>query len=108
MRFTFDSNLNNDKRMPHSSYPQKGDRCAVPGSLVKRYRIEAEDDAGRWRTVHRETSNHQRLVRVPLNVSTAAVRFVPEETWGDEAVRVFAFEPLEVYEPKIYPAGRPA
>jgi hypothetical protein len=101
-RFTFDSNLNHTKRMP-CSYPQTGNRCAVPTSLVKRYRIEARDDAGRWNTVYREVNNYQRLVRVPLDVRTTGMRFVPEETWGDEAVRVFAFEPLETYESKIPP-----
>ncbi len=100
VRFTFDSNLAHLKRMP-CSYPQNGGRCAVPGSLVKRFRIEAMDDARRWNTVYREENNYQRLARVPLTVETSALRFVPEKTWGDEEVRVFAFEPLETYEPKI-------
>lgn len=99
-RFTFDSNLNHTKRMP-CSYPQTGNRCAVPSSLVKRYRIEARDETGGWSTVYREANNYQRLVRVPLNVRATALRFVPEETWGDEAVRVFGFEPLETCDPKI-------
>lgn len=98
-RFTFDSNLANDKRMP-CSYPQRGDRCLVPASLIKRYRVEAQDDAGRWTVVHRESENYQRLVRVPLNVRAKALRFVPEQTWGDDAARVFAFEPLETFEAK--------
>ena len=100
VRFTFDSNLNNDKRMP-CSYPQKGSRCAVPRSLVKQYRIDAMAADGEWRAVYREDGNYQRLVRVPLNATTTGLRFVPEETWGDEAVRVFAFEPLPAFEPKI-------
>ena len=99
-RFTFDSNLAHLKRMP-CTYPQKGGRNAVPGSLVRRFRIEAMDGARRWNTVYREENNYQRLVRVPLDTETTALRFVPEQTWGDETVRVFAFEPLETYEPKI-------
>lgn len=100
-RFVFDSNLANDKRMP-CSYPQKGGRCLVPDSLVRRFRLEVLDEAGGpWRTVYRDGGNYQRLVRVPLGVRARALRFVPEETWGDEAVRVFAFEPLETYEEKI-------
>lgn len=94
VRFTFDSNLANDKRMPYS-YPQKGNRCLVPGSLVKRYRIEAQDESGAWSVVHREGENYQRLARVPLNVRAKALRFVPEETWGDDAARVFAFEAMD-------------
>lgn len=100
VRFTFDSNLANDKRMP-CSYPQKGDRTLVPGSLVRQYRIDAQNPAGEWSTVFREDNNYQRLVRVPLDVHAQAIRFVPERTWGDEAVRVFAFEPLEQFEHTI-------
>lgn len=99
-RLVFDSNLNNDKRMP-CSYPQKGNRCAIPTSLVKAYRIEAKDASGQWAVVHRETANYQRLVRVPLGIQTTALRFIPEETWGDAEVRVFAFEPLATCEPDL-------
>jgi hypothetical protein len=95
-RLVFDSDLNNDKRMAHV-YPQSASRRAVPAALVKRFRLEAQDSAGRWSVVHREDNNRQRLVRVPLNVATTGLRLVPEAAWGgsDEAVRVFAFEPVE-------------
>lgn len=99
-RLVFDSNLSNDKRMP-CSYPQNGNRCALPGSLVKEFRIEALDEGGRWHTVHSECENSQRLVRVPLDVETSALRLVPEATWGDVAVRIFGFEPQETYEAKL-------
>lgn len=93
-RFVFDSNLQHHKRMP-CSYPQKGDRRMVPSSLVRTFRVEVQDEAGRWRVAHRAENNYQRLVRVPLDVKAKGLRFVPEATWGDEAVRVFAFEPVE-------------
>jgi len=96
MRFVFDSNLNHEKRMP-SSYPQSGSRSRVPSSLVKRFRIEAQDAAGAWSTVYREQNNYQRLVTVPFSTKTHALRFVPEETWGADVVRVFAAEPLAAY-----------
>lgn len=95
VRFVFDSNLDNNKRMP-CAYPQKGDRCMVPGSLVKSYRLEALDEDGQWHAVHREACNYQRLVCVSLDDRRAvALRFVPEATWGDERVRVLACEPME-------------
>ena len=53
LHLTFDSNLNNDKRMP-CTYPQNGSRSAVPKSLVKSYRIEAMDEAGRWKVILHE------------------------------------------------------
>jgi hypothetical protein len=92
-RFVFDSNLANEKRMP-CSYPQKGNRDAVPSLLVKSFRLEAQDENGQWRLAHRDSENYQRLVTVPLGVRAKALRFVPEETWGAEAARVFAFEPV--------------
>lgn len=100
-RLVFDSDLNNDKRMAHV-YPQNASRRAVPGSLVRRFRLEALGGDGRWSVVHRETNNYQRLVNVALpGLATAGLRLVPEETWaggkadlGAVPARVFAFEPL--------------
>jgi hypothetical protein len=100
VRFTFDSNLANEKRMP-CTYPQKGNRCLVPGSLIKRYKVEAQDESGAWSVVHREGENYQRLARVPLNVRAQAIRFVPEETWGNDAARLFAFEAVDECPMKI-------
>ncbi len=94
LRIVFDSNLANDKRMP-CSYPQKGARCLVPATLVKKYRIEIRDGRN-WKTVHREEENYQRLARVPLGVTTQALRLIPEETWGDDGtVRLFSVEALD-------------
>lgn len=100
VRLVFDSNLSHEKRMP-CTYPQKGDVDRIPGSLVRRYRLEALDDAGHWRTVYRDDENFQRLVYVPLTLTTVAIRLVPEATWGNDVVRVFSFEPLDRCEPKM-------
>jgi hypothetical protein len=102
LRLTLDSNLANDKRMP-CSYPQKGDRCLVPGTLIKRFRIEAMDASGDWAVVHREGENYQRLVRLPLKLRTTAIRFVPEEAWGSDIARVFALEAMQTFEAKVPP-----
>ena len=82
------------------SYPHHGITTAPP-SLVKGYRIEAADTNGMWRTVYRERDNSQRLVRIPLQIEAAALRFVAEETWGDPLVRLFNFEPLDAFSAKI-------
>lgn len=102
VRLVFDSNLNNDKRQP-CSCPQKGDRCLVPQTLVKVFRIEVLEGSGQWKTVHRETNNYHRLVRVAVNVKTTGLRLVAEETWGAETARIFAFEPMEKMAVKIPP-----
>jgi hypothetical protein len=38
---------------------------------------------------------------VPLQVSTHALRLVPEATWGAGETRIFAFEPLANAQSKI-------
>jgi len=93
VRLVFDSNLNHPKRMP-CSYPLKGDRQTVPAALVRGYRLEAQDESGSWRTVFREGGNYQRLAVAPVRCRTRALRFVAEETWGSDTVRLFAFEAL--------------
>lgn len=99
VRFIFDSNLNHTKRMP-CSYPQS-DTCRVPSSLVKQFRLEARDAAGNWKTVFREENNYQRLVQVPLDIQTDALRLIPESTWGDATIRIFSFEPQDQFTLKI-------
>ncbi len=91
LRLVFDSDLNDPKRMPHA-YPVEADRPGLPGRLLRAFRVEVEDEGGAWRTVHRERENRRRLVRLPVRARTAAVRFVPEATWGDEEARVFSLE----------------
>ncbi len=100
LRLVFDSHLANSKRMP-CSYPLKGDRSLVPHSLVKRFRVETQDAAGRWTTAFTQDTNHHRLVRVPLHATAQAIRFTPEETWGDPTARLFGCEPLSAYTDKL-------
>jgi hypothetical protein len=99
-RFTFDSNLQLYKKMP-CSYPHREGRCAMPQSLVKSYRIEAQEPGGDWKVVFRESDNNRRLVRAQFQVRTEALRFVAEETWGDPEARLFSFEPLETFTGKV-------
>lgn len=65
----------------------------MPSSLVKRFRTESLEDDGRWQVRYQEKENYQRLVYVPLGIHMCGLRFVPEETWGDQSERAFAFEP---------------
>lgn len=94
LRLVFDSDLNNDKRMP-CSIPLKANRCGVPASMVRTFRVDVQNAEGIWRTVYRQECNYQRLVRVPLDVDASGVRIVPEETWGNPTARVFSIDVLE-------------
>ncbi len=106
VRLTFDSNLNNDKRMP-CSYPQNHKRHSVPATLVRQFRVETRDAGGNWSVAYRtsETAdNFQRLAVVPINRETDGVRVVCEDTWGDDTARLFAFEALAT-DPQKLPAA---
>ncbi len=94
VRMVFDSDLRNDKRMP-CSYPQRGDRCLVPATLIRGYRIELRDGQGRWQTIHRGQDNTQRLIKLPIQRRGTGLRLVPESTWGAAEARVFAFEAMQ-------------
>ncbi len=102
VRLVLDSNLQHTKRMP-CSYPQKGDRCAMPGSLLKHFRIESLDDRGQWQPVAEVRENHQRLVRLPFSARTTGLRLTALETWGDDVARVFAFEPVDGFDVDMTP-----
>ena len=99
VRLAFDSDLDKDRKMP-CSFPQKPN-SRVPKTLVKKFRLEAQEGDGNWRTVFREENNYQRLVRVPLELRAQSLRLVAEETWGAEGVRLFGFEALDRFEGKI-------
>jgi len=108
VRITFDSNLDNDKRMP-CAYPIKGDRCAMPDALVRAFHVEVRDGSGQWSAAHHVTENIDRLVRLPIGREATGVRLIVASTWGgDDAAAVFAFEPTaahRAWRPTI-PAGR--
>lgn len=93
LRLVFDSDLNQTKRMP-CSYPCESP-ASMPAPLVRSFRVEILDDAGRWTVATRVTRNRYRLVKLPLNINTRGVRIVIEEAWGGKEARVFAAEPMQ-------------
>lgn len=98
VRLIFDSDLQRQGHFWHvelnavASYPRHEPQRLVPAAMVKAFRLEARTESGEWKTVYRTANNYQRLVRVPLNIATPAIRVVPESTWGAEQVRLFAFD----------------
>ncbi|MCR5382589.1 MAG: FAD-dependent oxidoreductase, partial [Lentisphaeria bacterium] len=100
-RLIFDSDLNRkgqgdcatyEERNLLSNYPLNQPDRPVPPTLVKSFRLEVKDATGLWKTVWETTTNHQRLVMIPLDCDGCAVRIVPTETWGAPSCRLFAFE----------------
>ncbi len=99
-RLVFDSDLNRTFRKGDTNAAQPmrccyrpSDRDFVPPpSLIRTFRIEARRPDGSWQTVARVENTHQRLVRVKLEAEAAAVRLIPEATWGAPDAHVFAWE----------------
>ena len=100
-RMIFDSDLNRkgqgdcayyEERNLLSNYPLNQPDRPVPATLVKSFRLDVKDANGLWKTVWETTTNHQRLVVVPLDCDGCAVRIVPTETWGAPLCKLFAFE----------------
>ena len=101
VRIVFDSDLNrkgkgacarNEEKNCLSNYPLGQPPRTSPETLVREFRIEARVPGGGWQIVFEETNNFQRLVRVPLAVTTDALRLVPTGTWGAPVARLFAFD----------------
>lgn len=90
-RIVFDSDLN--RKIPNMPciYQLGQKERTVPDTLVKAFRIEIEK-GGKWESVLMVTDNHQRLVKQELNCTAEAIRLIPEQTWGAEQVRIFAWE----------------
>ncbi|MFC1960191.1 FAD-dependent oxidoreductase [Chloroflexota bacterium] len=89
-RFTFDSDLRKKKRMP-CQYPRKGYQVQVPEMMMRDFDLEALQPDGSWQVVAEVRNNYQRLVTVPLDVTTRGLRFVVRASWGAEQVHVMAF-----------------
>ncbi len=96
VRMTFDSDLfrydaskNNIKSYSHI----ESEPLNVPGTLVKDFRIEVQDETGEWSRLIHISDNHRRLVRLPISKKIKALRLVPETVWGDaDTCHIFAFE----------------
>jgi len=92
LRFVFDSDLNRPEKATPANYPLHIEPVGVPQTLVRTFRVEAADASGAWYTVTRVDNNYQRLVWLDCDVTTRAIRFFPESTWGAEQAHVFAWD----------------
>ncbi len=92
MRFTFDSDLNRTDKNTPANIPLDMVPVAPPATLVRTFRVLALHSNDDWHEVAHIENNYQRLVRVPLDTTARALRFVPEATWGAPDVHVFAWD----------------
>ncbi|HQL88708.1 MAG TPA: FAD-dependent oxidoreductase, partial [Lentisphaeria bacterium] len=101
-RIIFDSDLNRKGKGPRldhhaeknilSNFPLNQPPRETPPTLVKAFRLEARNQDGTWSCIHHQENNYQRLVKIPLDVTTTAIRLVPEKTWGSDTAKVFSFD----------------
>lgn len=73
-----------------SMHQRDNQLTSPPPPLPKAFHLDALRD-GAWQTLHAVTDNHQRLVRLPLDGTYAAVRVTIDETWGADETKVYAF-----------------
>ncbi len=92
VRLVFDSDLNRKAKNSLSNYPLSGEASGVPASMVSKFRIEVMDGTGSWKVAQSVENNYQRLAIVKLATDAAAVRFIPEQTWGSAQFHLFSFE----------------
>ena len=64
----------------------------VPQAMTKAFRIEGVRADGTAEPLYRAENNYQRLNQITLSGTWAAVRLVPEATWGAETCHLFSFE----------------
>ncbi len=91
VRIVFDSDLDRNYNNMPSCYPLKQKRFKLPKTLVKEYRVVYKDNSG---VEHSFTisDNHQRLVIHEISDEITQISLFPLSSWGDSAMRVFAFE----------------
>ena len=92
LRFVFDSDLNRPEKNMPCIYPLDQRGVGVPHTMIRKFRVEIKDTEGNWRVATRVENNYQRLVKIDVDCTAQALRFVPEETWGLDQFRVFAWD----------------
>ena len=92
VRLVFDSNLSRPTHNMVSYYTLDIQPFRVPEQLVKAFSIYIKGNDGDWTHAFQETNNYQRLVWVKIDAEITGLRFIPEASWGDEAIRVFAID----------------
>ena len=63
---------------------------ATPPVMPRNFRLEGLL-AGKWTPLHQVRDNYQRLVRLPVEMPLAGVRWTLDATWGAAQSRVYGF-----------------
>jgi hypothetical protein len=73
-------------------YALDAPKWKVPGTILKQFSIQAQNENGTWETIFSEINNYQRFLTIPLTCKTKAVRLLLDRAWDCNVIRLFAFE----------------
>lgn len=107
LRLIFDSNLNDDKRMP-CRYGLNDKAMQVPATMVRSFTVEIQSEQGDWVELTTVKDNRRRLYILPVEQSVTAIRWTGQSTWGASELRVYSLEASATAIPlsKNPPAGK--
>ncbi len=91
IRLVFDSDLNRGGHNMLCYYPLGEAAYKLPQTLIKEFSIVATAKDGTQYTLDIH-DNHQRFVKLAVDLCVSQVSFVPKSTYGAEKFRLFAFE----------------
>lgn len=73
-----------------------------PKCMLKSFRVEAQNEQGKWNVVYETNDNYQRMIREKIDVEAVAVRLIPVSTYfseklgraayGSAQAHIFSFE----------------
>ena len=90
-RLVFDSNLNRKEKNIIALRFLNTPKFRLPETLVKKFRLECQDAAGKWHECCVYENHYRREVLLPLDLECVALRFTLLETHGADAVKIFAW-----------------
>ncbi len=90
VRLVFDSDLNRETKNMVSYYSLNPAKYTTPETMVKAFKVEFRDASGNWQVATECTENHQRMVKLLLDITCSAIKVTPLESWGAENINIFA------------------
>ena len=73
-------------------YPLEGNQVEMPALLARDFDLEFLDSAGLWQTAAQVRDNARRLLRLPLEVETSALRLKLLRAWGKDRAHIMGFD----------------
>lgn len=91
VRIIFNSRLEREYDNMPASYPLVQPDYKMPETLVKKFQLYIRTEEG-TSLLYETDANFKRMVKIPVNRMAEEVILIPEETWGDEKIRIFAMD----------------